>query len=92
MCIKCVAIDSHTFHIPAPDDFSETTSMILEFGQSTTNVSVNISITNDVLAEGTETFQVSISLIMGTNITFDPNMTTVSIEDDDCKSLSFYST
>jgi len=92
MCIKCVAIDSHTFHIPAPDDFSETTSMILEFDQSTTNVSVNISITNDVLAEGTETFQVSISLIMGTNITFDPNMTTVSIEDDDCKSLSFYST
>lgn len=92
MYIKCVAIDSHTFHIPAPDDFSETTSMMLEFDPSTTNVSVNISITNDVLAEGTETFQVSISLIMGTNITFDPNMTTVSVEDDDCKSLSFYST
>jgi len=92
MYIKCVATDSHTFHIPAPDDFSEITSMMLEFDQSTTNVSVNISITNDVLAEGTETFQVSISLIMGTNITFDPNMTTVSVEDDDCKSLSFYST
>jgi len=62
--------------------------MTLELGQRRTNALMNISITDDILAEGTETFQAFLSLV-GTNlpnITVDPNTTTVSIQDDDCKS------
>ena len=61
--------------------------MTLGLDQSKTNAFVNISITDDVLAEGTETFQAFLTLV-GTNlpnITVSPNTTTVRIEDDDCK-------
>ena len=96
MYLQCLVTDSHVFScIAAPDDFSERTSMMLELEQSTRNVSVNISITDDTLAEGTETFHVSINIVMDTdlsNVTVNPNMTTVSIQDNDCKlTLSLYS-
>jgi len=59
----------------------------LEFVQSTTNVSVTIAITDDIFVEGTENFQASLSLITNLpNIIVMPNQTTISIEDDDCKS------
>ena len=75
-------------HSAAPDDFSEDISMMLGLDQSMTNVLISISITDDVLTEGIETFQTILSIV-GTNlpnITVTPNMATVSIEDDDCKS------
>ena len=62
--------------------------MSLELDQSIPIALLNISITDDILAERTETFQAFLSLV-GTNlpnITVDPNTTTVSIQDDDCKS------
>jgi len=62
--------------------------MTLGLDQSMTNALINISIADDVLTEGIETFQTILSIV-GTNlpnITVNPNMATVSIEDDDCKS------
>ena len=72
-------------HSAAPDDFSEDISMMLGLDQSMTNVLISISITDDVLTEGIETFQTILSIV-GTNlpnITVTPNMATVSIEDVD---------
>jgi len=75
-------------HSAASDDFSEDISMMLGLDQSIPIALLNISITDDILAERTETFRAILS-IAGTNlpnITVNPNMATVSIEDDDCKS------
>ena len=79
--------------IAAPDDFNETTSMMLGLDRSKTNAFLSISITDDVLAEGVESFQIFLSLT-GTNlpsITVNPNTTTVRIEDDDCKYIYIHS-
>ena len=58
-----------------------------EFVQNITTVSVTIAITDDIFVEGTENFQASLSLITNLpNIIVMPNQTTISIEDDDCKS------
>jgi len=75
-------------HSAASDDFSEDISMMLGLDQSMTNVLINISIADDVLTEGIETFQTILSIV-GTNlpnVTVNPNTATVSIRDDDCKS------
>lgn len=89
VCAKTLSyIYAHVFpYFSAPDDFGERTSMTLELDQTTANVSVNLPIINDVVAERTETFQACLSLINGnlTNIAVSPNLTNISIEDDDCK-------
>jgi len=61
--------------------------MTLELDQSVPIALLNISITDDILAERTETFRAFLTLV-GTNlpnITVDPNVTTINIQDDDCK-------
>ena len=63
--------------------------MILLLNQSLKNASISISIVDDILTERTETFQAFLSVV-GTNrpnITVSPSMTTVSIQDDDCKCI-----
>jgi len=60
--------------------------MMLDFNQSTRNVLVTIPISDDLLVEGTETFQASLSVVGSTLsyiITLNPNLTTVCILDND---------
>ena len=60
--------------------------MMLDFDQSTRNVLVTIPISDDLLVEGTETFQASLSVVGSTLsyiITLNPNLTTVCILDND---------
>ena len=71
-------------HFAASDDFSETAGMMLDFDQSTRNVLVNISISDDSLVEGTETFQVSLAAVDRIlPYTVTPSLTTVYILDND---------
>jgi len=63
--------------------------MLLLFDQSTGRVSVNISIADDMIFEGTEVFQASLTLVdpfIPTIITVSPSLANISIEDDDGKS------
>ena len=63
--------------------------MLLLFGQSKQVVSVNISIADDVIFEGAEIFQASLTLVdpfIPTIITVSPSLASISIEDDDGKS------
>ena len=71
------------------DDFTGISDMLLLFGESTQSVSVNISIADDTIFEGTEIFQASLTLVDPFNptvITVSPSLANISIEDDDSKS------
>ena len=61
------------------------------FDQSTRRVSVNASIVDDIVFEGTEIFQASLTLVDPFNptvITVSPSLANISIEDDGSKSNS----
>ena len=63
--------------------------MLLVFDQSTQSVSVNVSIADDMIFEGTEIFQASLTLVDPFNpaiITVRPSLANISIEDDESKS------
>ena len=63
--------------------------MLLLFDQSTRRLSVNISIVDDIVFEGTEIFEASLTLVDPFNpsiITVSPSVVNISIEDDDSKS------
>ena len=65
--------------------------MLLLFDQSTGRVLVNVSIVDDMIFEGTEVFQASLTLVdpfIPAIITVSPSLANVSIEDDDGKSDS----
>ena len=65
--------------------------MLLLFDQSTGRVSVNVSIADDMIFEGIEVFQASLTLVdpfISTIITVSPSLANISIEDDDGKSDS----
>ena len=65
--------------------------MLLLFDQSTGRVLVNVSIVDDMIFEGTEVFQASLTLVdpfIPAIITVSPSLANVSIEDDDSKSDS----
>jgi len=65
--------------------------MLLLFDQSTRRVSVNVSIADDMIFEGTEIFQASLTLVdpfIPAIITVSPSLANISIEDDDGKSDS----
>lgn len=71
-------------HITAPDDFTEVSSLLLVFDQSTTTVTVNVSIVDDTVAEETETFQASLTLVDPLRpgiITISPSLADIFIED-----------
>ena len=79
-----IFIPLNTMHFAASDDFSGTAGMMLDFDQSTRNVLVNISISDDSLVEGTETFQVSLTAVDRIlPYTVTPSLTTVYILDND---------
>jgi len=68
--------------------------MLLLFDRSTGSVSVNVSITDDMIFEGTEFFQASLTLVdpfIPTIITVSPSLANISIDDDDSKfTLTFF--
>jgi len=71
-------------YLTAPDDFTEVSSLLLVFDQSTTTVTVNISIVDDTVAEATETFQASLTLVDSLCpdiITISPSLADIFIED-----------
>ena len=62
--------------------------MLLLFDQSTGRVSVNVSIADDMIFEGTEVFQASLTLVdpfIPPIIIVSPSLANISIEDDDSK-------
>ena len=62
--------------------------MLLLFDQSTGRVSVNVSIADDMIFEGTEVFQASLTLVepfIPAVITVSPSLANISIDDDDSK-------
>jgi len=80
LCIEMIV----PLHITAPDDFTEVSSLLLVFDQSTTTVTVNISIVDDTVAEATETFQASLTLVDPLRpdiITISPSLADIFIED-----------
>ena len=68
--------------------------MLLLFDQSTGRVSVNVSIADDMIFEGTEVFQASLTLVepfIPAVITVSPSLANISIDDDDSKlTLTFF--
>ena len=62
--------------------------MLLLFDQSTGRVSVNVSIADDMIFEGTEVFQACLTLVepfIPAVITVSPSLANISIDDDDSK-------
>jgi len=82
------------FHLAESNDFTGISDMLLLFDQSTRRVSVNVSIADDMIFEGTEVFQASLILVdpfIPTIITVSPSLANISIEDDDSKlTLTFW--
>ena len=77
-----------TFEFAEPSDFTGISGMLLSFDQSTRRVSINVSISDDMIFEGTEIFQASLTLVdpfIPTVITVSPSLANISIEDDDSK-------
>jgi len=65
--------------------------MLLLFDQSIRRLSVNITIADDIIFEGSEIFQASLTLVdpfIPTIITVNPSLANISIEDNESKSNS----
>ena len=91
--VGCVYCQNFHGQIPLaePNDFTAISGMLLLFDQSTQSVLVNVSIADDMIFEGTEIFQASLTLVdpfIPAIITVSPSLANVSIEDDDSKSDS----
>ena len=84
-------VSCQIFHHAESNDFTGISDMRLLFDQSTGRVSVNVSIADDMIFEGIEVFQASLTLVdpfIPTIITVSPSLANISIEDDDGKSDS----
>jgi len=71
-------------YLTAPDDFTEVSSLLLVFNQSTTTVTVSISIVDDTTVEAREMFQASLTLVDPLRpdvITVSPSLADIFIED-----------
>ena len=79
-----------TLLVAEPIDFIGISDMLL-FDQSTRRLSVNITIADDIIFEGSEIFQASLILVDPFNptiITVNPSLANISIEDNESKSNS----
>jgi len=92
-CFYCQNFHSQ-IPLAEPNDFTAISGTLLLFDQSTQSVSVNVSIADDMIFEGTEMFQASLTLVdpfIPTIITVSPSLANISIEDDDSKlTLTFW--
>ena len=84
-------IQLHTICLStAPSDYGALTDFRLgPFSNSVRQLSFNVSIVNDMIPEDDEDFTASLTLSpadrtrLGTRVTVDPDLATVTIEDDD---------
>ena len=84
-------IQSHTIHLSiAPGDYGALTDFSLgPFSDSVRRLSFNVSIVDDMIPEDDEDFTASLTLSpadrtrLGTRVTVDPDLATVTIEDSD---------
>ena len=88
-------MQSHTIHLSiAPGDYGALTDFPLgPFSNSVRQLSFNVSIVNDMIPEDDETFIANLTLspadqaIFGELVTVDPDLASVTILDDEGKSL-----
>jgi len=88
-------MQSHTIHLSiAPGDYGALTDFRLgPFSNSVRQLSFNVSIVNDVIPEDDEVFNASLTLTpadqatFGDVVTVAPDLASVTILDDDGKSL-----
>ena len=84
-------MQSHTIHLSiAPGDYGALTSFSLgPFNNSVRQLSFNVSIVNDMIPEGNETFIANLTLLpadqarLRNRVTVQPDSATVTILDDD---------
>ena len=85
--------NTHTLHLSiAPSDYGALADFLLgPFSNTVRRLSFNVSIVDDVIPENNEDFTASLTLApadrarLGTRVTVDPDLATVTIEDDDGK-------
>jgi len=88
-------MQSHTIHLSiAPGDYGALTDFRLgAFSNGVRQLSFNVSIVNDVIPEDDEVFNASLTLrpadqaTFGDDVTVDPDLASVTILDDEGKSL-----
>ena len=84
-------LQSHTIHLSiAPSDYGALTGFSLgPFSNSVRQLSFYVSIVNDTIPEDNEDFTASLTLApadrarLGNRVTVDPDLATVTIQDDD---------
>ena len=84
-------IQSHTIHLSiAPGDYGALTDFAVgPFSDSVRQLSFNVSIVDDMIPENNENFTARLTLApadrtrLGTRVTVDPDLATVTIEDND---------
>ena len=84
-------MQSHTIHLSiAPSDYGALTDFSLgPFSDSVRQLSFNVSIVDDMIPENDETFTANLTLLpadrarLGNRVTVNPDLATVTIEDDD---------
>ena len=84
-------MQSHTINLSiAPGDYGALTDFSLgPFSNSVRQLSFNVSIVDDMIPENNENFTASLTLApadrarLGTRVTVDPDLATVTIEDND---------
>ena len=85
-------MQSHTIHLSiAPGDYGALTGFRLgPFSNSVRQLSFNVSIVNDMIPEDDEVFNASLTLSpadLGDVVIVDPDLASVTILDDEGKSL-----
>ena len=80
--------NTHTLHLSiAPSDYSALADFLLgPFSNTVRRLSFNVSIVDDMIPENNEDFTASLTLALaglGNRVTVDPDLATVTIEDDD---------
>ena len=82
--IKCSCVMYNSFS-PAPNDYTNVFSEPLTFSRNIPTNSITISITDDMLVEGPESFtaELSVNRALNPGVMLNPDTATVNIIDDD---------
>lgn len=74
-------VTESSFSCKAPEDYTEVTGLTLTFGPSVSSISVPVTIINDSISEGNQTFVGNLGSPVGA-VTLSPPTATVTILDD----------
>ena len=79
------------FCFSAPDDYRVVGEQLLTFSGTSSSQTVEISLTDDSVSEGTETFVAALEVVgsVSSGVQLDPSEATVQINDDDSTSLLY---